>query len=178
MKMIGVFDGIFWGIVLIAIGAWFLVRRYVPVNIPVIRIIVAAVFIYVGIRFLIQGPAIRDRNTVVFSQATIPYSPDRGHDYNVIFSSGTVDLTAAPASVAGSRTEVNVVFGSGVLRIDPRVPVHVSISSAFGSVEAPDGRSVAFGDSDYRSPGWREGSPALEIRATAVFGRLLIQPAS
>ncbi len=176
--MIGVFDGLFWGIVLIAIGAWFILRRYVPVSIPVIRILVAAVFIYIGIRFLIQGPAIRDRNTVVFSQSTIPYSPDRGHDYNVIFSNGTVDLTTAPATEGAQRTEVNVIFGSGVLRIDPAAPVHVSMSSVFGSVEAPDGHSVSFGDSDYRSPAWRAGSPALEIRATTVFGRLVIRPSS
>jgi hypothetical protein len=71
---------------------------------------------------------------------------------------------------------VNVVFGSGVLRIDAAAPVRVTMSSAFGSVEAPDGRSVAFGDSDYRTAAYRDGAPALEIHATAVFGRLLIEP--
>jgi hypothetical protein len=69
-----------------------------------------------------------------------------------------------------------VIFGSGVLRLNPAVPVHVSMSSAFGSVQAPNGRSVAFGDSDYATPSYKAGSPALEIKATAVFGRLVIQP--
>ncbi len=178
MKMVGIFDGVFWGVVLIAVGVWFLVRRYVPIQIPVIRIIIAAIFVYVGIRVLIQGPVIRERNTMVFSQSTLPYTPDSGHDYNVIFSSGTIDLRGAEVGEAGIRAQVNVVFGSGVLRINPSTPVHVSMSSAFGSVDAPNGRSVAFGDSDYRTPAYKEGLPALEIRATAVFGRLVIEPSS
>jgi hypothetical protein len=178
MKMVTIFDGVFWGVVLIALGVWFLLRRYVPVHIPVFRIIVAVVFVYIGIRVLIQGPVIRDRNTMVFSESTLPYSPDNGHDYNVIFSTGIVDLTSATVGSTSVRAEVNVVFGSGVLRLDPRLPIHVSMSTAFGSIVAPNQGSVSFGESDYRTPAFKEGAPALEIRATAVFGKLVIEPAS
>ncbi len=168
-------DGVFWGALLIVLGVWFLVRRYVPVHIPVIRIIIAALFVYVGIRVLVRGPVSRDRNTVVFSESTVQYSPDRGRDYNLVFSSGTIDLSDASATT-DSRLQVNVVFGSGVLRIDPGKPVRVDMSSAFGDVEAPNGRSVAFGDTVYTTPGYKEGAPALHVHATAVFGRLVIQP--
>ncbi len=178
MKMATIFDGVFWGIVLIALGVWFLLRRYVPVHIPVFRIIVAVIFVYVGIRVLVQGPVIRDRNTMVFSESTLPYTPDNGHDYNVIFSTGTVDLTGATVGSASVHTQVNVVFGSGVLRLDPRVPTHVAMSAAFGSIEAPNRGSVSFGESDYRTPAFKEGAPALEIKATAVFGKLVIEPGS
>ncbi len=176
--MAGVFDGVFWGVVLIALGAWFMLRRYIPVQIPVVRILIAVLFIYVGIRVLIQGPVIRDHNTVVFSRTTIPYTPESGRDYNVIFSSGTVDLSSADVGSSGARAEVNVIFGSGVLRIDAAAPVRVTMSSAFGSVEAPNGSTVAFGDADYRTASYRDGAPALEVRATAVFGRLVIQSAA
>jgi predicted membrane protein len=176
MKMVSIFDGVFWGVVLIAVGVWFLVRRYVPVNIPVFRIIIAVIFVYIGIRVLIQGPAIRDRNTVVFTESTLPYTPASGHDYNVIFGSGTVDLTTAVVGQTGNHAQVNVIFGTGVLRLNPSLPIHVSMSSAFGTVEAPNGRSVAFGDSDYNTPSYKPGSPALDIKATAVFGRLVIEP--
>ena len=177
MKMISLFDGVFWGVVLIAVGVWFLVRRYVPVNIPIFRIIIAVIFFYIGIRVLIQGPVIRDHNTIVFTESTLPYTPESGHDYNVIFSSGTVDLTTAVVGETGNHAQVNVVFGSAVLRLNPAVPVHVSMSSAFGTVEAPNGTTVAFGDTDYRTPSYKAGAPALDIKATAVFGRLVIQTA-
>ena len=173
--MVGIIDGVFWGIALIALGVWFLVRQYVPVHIPVFRIIVALFFVYLGVRVLVHGPVVRDHNTVVFSDSTIPYSPDSGRDYNVIFSNGTVDLSRVQVSGTSVRTEVNVVFGAGTLRINPATPVRIRMSSAFGTVEAPNGRSVAFGDAVYTTESYRDGAPALEIRATSVFGRLAIQ---
>lgn len=174
--MVSIVDGICWGAVLIILGVWLIVRHSVPVHIPVIRIIVAALFVYAGVRILVRGPEIMDRNTAVFSESTMQYSPDRSREYNLVFSSGTVDLSKAAPSGATIHAEVNVIFGNGTLRVDPGKPVRVKMSSAFGTVESPNGRSVAFGDSFYTSPSYREGAPALEVHATAVFGRLAIVP--
>jgi hypothetical protein len=176
MKMVSIVDGIFWGSVLILVGVWFIVRRTVPVHIPVIRIIVAVLFVYAGVRILAHGPVSTDRNTAVFSESTMSYSPDRGREYNLIFSSGAVDLSSAAPSGTSIRAEVNVIFANAILRINQSLPVRVNMSSAFGTVESPTGSSIAFGDMVYATPSYREGAPALEIHATAVFGRLKIQP--
>ena len=87
-----------------------------------------------------------------------------------------MDLSEVAVSGAGVRAEVNVIFGNGTLRIDPKMPVRVDMSSAFGTVEAPGGRSVAFGETVYTTPSYAAGSPCLEVHATAVFGRLTIVP--
>ena len=170
--MLSYFDGIFWGIVLILVGVWFLLRRLIPAQIPVFRIIIAALFVYIGIRVLVGGPFGRPGRAAIFSESHLRYAPGWNRDYNIILGRGTVDLTGVSIAGASVRTEVNVVFGSGVLRVDPSQPVRIDMSSAFGTVEAPGGRSVAFGDTVYTSPSYRDGSPALEVRATAVFGRL------
>jgi len=174
--MVSLVDGIFWGVVLIALGVWFLVRHYVPVHVPVIRIIIAVLLVYVGIRVLVHGPFIEDRNTMVFGQSTMRFDPDHGRDYNVIFSTGAVDLSTVSVSGSSVHAQVNVVFGNATLRLNPAVPARVSMSSAFGTVEAPGGRSVAFGDTVYTTESYKEGAPALDVRATAVFGRLVIVP--
>ena len=174
--MLSIVDGVFWGVFLVALGVWLIVRRSFPVRIPVIRIIVAALFIWVGVRVLAGNPVVTDRNTAVFAPSAMTWSADRGREYNLIFSSGSVDLSAAAPGGKNLRAEVNVVFGSGTLRIDRSAPVRVTMSSAFGTVVSPEGRSVAFGDLTYATPSWREGAPALEIHATAVFGRLSIIP--
>jgi hypothetical protein len=176
MRMINLFDGIFWGIVLIVLGVWFLVRKYVPVNIPVIRILIAVLFVYLGVRVLIHGPAFRDKNTVVFSQSEMSYgSGEKDNEYNMIFSSGNVDLTGIPVGDRSVSAEVNVIFGSGTLRLNPAVPARVHMSSVFGSVHAPDGKSVTFGDTIFVTPAYKAGAPALEVKAAAVFGSLRIQ---
>jgi len=175
-EMISLFDGVFWGALLIILGVWFIVRRSLPVNIPLIRIVIAVLFVYAGVRILARGPVSADRNTAVFSESTMRYSPDRGREYNLVFSSGVIDLSSAAPVSASIRAQVNVVFGSGALRIDPSAPVRVHMISAFGTVESPRGESVAFGDMVYTTESYRKGAPALDIRATVVFGRLTIFP--
>jgi len=103
------------------------------------------------------------------------YTTGWDRDYNVIFSRGDVDLSDVALGSSSVKTQVNVVFGSGVLHVNPALPVRVDMSAAFGSVEAPDGRSVSFGDTVYTSSSYRDGAPALEVRANAVFGRLVVQ---
>ncbi len=165
-------DGIFWGVLLIAVGAWFILRRFVPVHIPVIRLVIAVLFIYVGIRVLVRGPF--ENHSAIFSETHQKYAAGWDRDYNIIFGRGDIDLTGVTVSGTAIRTRVNVVFGTGVLRVNPSLPLRIDMSSAFGTVEAPDGRSVAFGDSVYTSPAYRDGAPALMVHATSVFGRLVI----
>ena len=174
--MVSLADGIFWGVLLIVVGVWFLLRNVLPVRIPVIRLIVAVILIYVGIRVLVVRPVIADSNTIVFSESSLAYTPAHGRDYNVIFSTGSVDLSEVPLGGGSVSAEVNVVFGNATLRINPAQPVRVNMTSAFGAVEAPSGRSVAFGDTVYTSASYKDGAPALEIHATAVFGKLTIVP--
>jgi hypothetical protein len=175
MKMAGLFDGIFWGVVLIALGVWLLVRKSIPVHIPVVRILVGVLFVYVGIRVLVWGPSIRQKNTAVFSQTSITADrADRENEYNVIFGSGDVDLRPLSAAERSVGAQVNVIFGSAVLHLDPSVPARVHMSAAFGSIHTPDGRTVSFGDSIYATPAWKAGAPALDVRAAAVFGSLRI----
>lgn len=165
-------DGIFWGILLITVGAWFILRRFLPFHFPVIRLIVAVLFIYVGIRVLMRGPTAA--RAPVFSESHQRYTPGWDRDYNIIFGTGDVDLSGVTLDRASIRTQVNVVFGNGILHVNPSLPVRVDMSAAFGTVDAPDGHSVSFGDSVYTTGTYRDGSPALEIHATAVFGRLAI----
>ncbi len=176
MRIVSLFDGIFWGLFFIVIGVWFLVRRYIPVQIPIVRVILAVLFVWIGIRILIAGPEIRDKNTVVFSEATLEAQADSSRDeYNVIFSSATIDLSQLAPAGGNIRKTVNVVFGSGTLRINPNVPVRIELATAFGSVATPDGKSMVFGDKEYRTPAYKDGADAVIIKASAVFGSLRIQ---
>ncbi len=174
--MISLIDGIFWGAAFILVGVWFIVRHYVPVHIPLGRIIIALLFIYVGVRVLVHGPLIREKNTVVFSDTRLgPEDTGSGGDYTILFSRGFVDLSTLRPSGGTLRKDVNVIFGSGVLKIDPSAAVRIDMSAAFGTVQAPNGRTAAFGDSVYTTASYRDGADCLRIKATAVFGTLRIQ---
>jgi hypothetical protein len=174
MRMVSLMDAVFWGVLLIVLGALLILKKYVPFNLPVVRIIVALVLVYLGVRLLVRGPTVRDENTVVFGSRTTLAGETRGsRDYNVIFGSGDIDFTTMTPDDA--TREVNVIFGSGTLRVNPEAPVKISMSSVFGSVRSPDGSTVSFGDRTWTSAAYREGSPALRIKAAAVFGSLSIR---
>jgi hypothetical protein len=174
MRMVSFIDAVFWGVLLIVLGALLIAKKYVPFNLPVGRIIVALVFVYLGVRIIVHGPTVRGENTVVFgSRTTLVGETAASRDYNVIFGSGDIDFTGLPAD--GTTREVNVIFGSGTLRVNPAAPVQIRMSSAFGSVRAPDGETVAFGDRTWTSAAYRDGAPALRIKAAAVFGSLSIR---
>ena len=173
------FDGIFWGLFFVVIGVWIMVRRYVPVNIPLGRVIFALVFVYLGVRILISGPQIRERNTIVFSDTHMDWTTDtHGNDYNIIFSRGTVDLTGLTPAGGSVYKEVNVVFGTGTLKINPAVPMQIDMTGVFGTVRSPNGSSVSFRDTVYSTPAYRAGADAVRIKATAVFGTLYIDEAA
>jgi hypothetical protein len=174
MRMGSLVDAVFWGALLIVAGVLLIVRKYVPFNLPIGRIIVALVFVYLGVRIIVGGTALRDENTVVFgSRTTLAGETAGSRDYNIIFGSGDIDFTGLPADNA--TREVNIVFGSGTLRVNPDTPLQIRMSSAFGSVRAPDGATVSFGDRTWTSAAYREGSPALRVKASAVFGSLSIR---
>jgi hypothetical protein len=174
MRMGSIVDAVFWGVLLIVAGTLLIVRKYVPFNLPVGRIMVALIFVYLGVRIIVGGTALRDENTVVFgSRTTLAGDAGGSRDYNVIFGSGDIDFRELPAGDA--TREVNVIFGSGTLRVNPDTPVQIRMSSVFGSVRGPDGQTVSFGDRTWTSASYREGVPALRVKAAAVFGSLAIR---
>ena len=175
MRFISLFDGVFWGLFLIVIGVWFMVKRYIPVQIPVFRVIFAVFFVWLGIRILISSPWNPETRTAVFSERALEFGGDASSgDQTVLFNSANFDLTQIKPEGGDVHKTVSVIFGSGTLRLNPDVPAIVRLSTAFGSISTPDGKSVVFGDSEYRTPAYKDGVPALVVKASAVFGSLRI----
>jgi hypothetical protein len=70
---------------------------------------------------------------------------------------------------------VTTIFGSGVLKINPDIPVVIKVDSVFANAHFPDGTNISFGDYTYHSPRKAEQDVApLEIKADVVFGDLTI----
>ncbi len=93
MRMVSIIDAVFWGVLLIVAGVLLIVRKYVPFNLPVGRIMVALVFVYLGVRIIVHGPTVRDENTVVFgSRTTLILEADLGSKR---YSSPLVEVDSA-----------------------------------------------------------------------------------
>lgn len=171
------FNTYFWSGLLIVAGVLMIAKYSLNLRFSTPRVLFGLIIIYIGCFVLFGGSGwgggIRSGANLVFGNGHIPVHALED-EYNIIFSNGSIDMTDMDEVPSDGEVEVNVVFGSGVLRINPDIPIVIKMSAAFGSVEAPDRSSAGFGENIYRTPAAQAGGDYLEIEANAVFGRLEI----
>ncbi len=176
VKMGFLFSGIFWGIVLCLLGVSMILKVVFHLDIPVFRLVLASVLIVLGIRLLLgvtwkNGPV---RNSILFSDGELQAGQD-DRDFVVVFGRGRMDLAGARPEGRTGPIEFTTVFGSGRIRVDPTIPTKVTLSSAFAGARVPDGTQIAFGTYVYRTPGQSDDAPFLDVRATVVFGEIVVE---
>jgi hypothetical protein len=176
MRMGFLFSEAFWGIFLILLGITIVLKAVFGINIPLFKTAFALLLIYAGLSMLAGGnrwPGMKN-NTIIFSQSEMK-ARNNQHDYHIIFGSGVIDLSGINPETTTGKIEVTTIFGSGVLKINPDIPVVIKVDSVFANAHFPDGTNISFGDYTYHSPRKAEQDVApLEIEADVVFGDLTI----
>jgi hypothetical protein len=177
----------FLGLVVILFGLSILLEGVFHIDIPVFRIAVGLVLMYLGARMLLNvfsggGRHGRSDDSAVFSDREYRPNPGEGGrlKYDIIFGRGVVDLTKVARDGADRRVEVNAVFGSATVKIDPSVPTEIEVNVAFGDARLPDHGTTALGSFRYRPPGQDKQEPKLHLKLNAVFGscQVIEQPAA
>jgi predicted membrane protein len=167
----------FFGLVVILIGLSILLEGVFHVDIPIFKIALGLLFLYLGARMLLAvfsggGRHGRDDDAAIFSNRS--YSPSTGDadrlKYDIIFGRGVVDLTRVPREGPDRRVEVNAVFGNATVKIDPAVPLEVEVNAAFGDARLPDHSTTALGSFRYRPQGQDKQEPKLHLKLNVVFG--------
>ncbi len=169
--------GLFWGIILIIIGLSIIFRIFFDINI--FRIIIAVVFILIGIKILIGKPflhATEGENDVFFGDRKVTSAPSNGMEYNTIFGKTVYDfrdINSLPD--LNTRITVNTIFGSTDVLLSPSLPVKIKADAVFATAKMPNDNSVAFGNINYSSTNITDSTSVLEIEAHVVFGALVVK---
>lgn len=174
MRIGFLFTQAFWGGLLILVGISAILRSF-NINIPLMRIVFAFLFIYVGIAILLGHGYLYNGNdyTILFSNRDIRINGElENEEYNIIFSSGMIDLSDIKIT-GNEKIEVNTIFSSGTLFIPENLTIDIKSTAGFGHVSLPNGNSTSFGELTYHSEGL-EGSPVLRIETSTVFAGLEI----
>jgi predicted membrane protein len=175
MRMGFLFSEAFWGVFIIIIGVSIVLKSVFGINLPIVKTAFAILLIYLGISMLAGGNkwCYKSDHNICFGNSRIKV--DSLHkEYNIIFGGGVIDLTDFPLEEGRNRIEINTIFGSGVIKINPEIPVAVRGDAVFASARFPDGHNSSFGGFNYRSPQFKEGGKYLEIEADVIFGSLEI----
>ena len=170
------------GLFFILMGLGMLLRVF-GINIHLTRVAFALFIIFLGVKMLFPKPFGRgsesgsgDANSAVFSDSSVEHKDASPAQYSVAFGSQKIDLTKVDLSKGDVKIGVNAAFGSAEVTLDPKTPVKIVGSSAFGSMQLPGGNSAVFGTHTYRSAAYKEGAPALLIEANVAFGGVEIKP--
>jgi predicted membrane protein len=165
------FSSIFWGVIIIIIGIVVIINVIFGTKIPIIPLIIGLILIYFGVRIITGLSCRRSPKSVIFEEKKIETTTPSGK-YDVIFGRSVIDLTKSEIKEGVSKVEINTIFGSSVVKIDPMMPVKIKASSAFGSGRLPDGNMVAFGEYTYKSDTLKKTDTEdyLLIELHVVFG--------
>ena len=165
------FSGLFWGALLILLGISIILKVVLGIHFPFFRLIVAVLIIYFGIRILIGAPLCKvTRGDVFFREGNI--SSGASGKYDVVFGKGVIDLSDIKLEKETIKKQVSAVFGEGIIKINPEMPVKIVVNSAFAGARFPDGNLVTFGKYTYTTKSFKEGEKHLLVEANAVFGAL------
>jgi predicted membrane protein len=170
------FSRVFWGIFIIIIGLSFILTTVWNIKLPIFRILISLLIIYVGVSLLIgafSGKSSKSWNsdTTQFfhSAAFAPDDETLSKEYTTVFGSQTINLSKLDPK-RDYNLETNSIFGSTRVVVPAHFNLRVKASTAFGSVSLPDGGSAVLGDNTFVHKGNPDSAYTLFIEGNAVFG--------
>jgi hypothetical protein len=168
-----VFNEYFWGLFLILVGGIFLVKHIFNLDIPVGRTIIGVLLVYLGLSILFAGGTVTSRSDIIFGNRNI-HVTDLDREYNIIFGSGTIDLSDAIINGQPGSIKINTIFSTGTVIINRNQPLVIRSNAAFATATMPDHSTISFGNNTYKTGAAGEMPQYLEIESNTVFGTVRI----
>lgn len=171
---------LFWGLLLILIGLSLIIKIVFNIDFPIIKILFAFLFIYLGIKILIGRDFSifhHDDNgqTILFSEKNFSSLED-GKEYSVIFGGGKLDFrTIALPDSETVHCKINTIFGGTEIVLDQNTSVQIKANTAFAGSKMPDGNSSVFGTINYTTDSSSMKKPKVILETNTVFGGLHVK---
>jgi len=169
---------LFWGLLLIVLGLSLVFKIVFNLDFPLLKIIIAFVFIYIGIKILFGSFGIvhirGGDSDIVFGERRFEDFRD-GKEYNVVFGKGVYDFRDFDLHGRTKKVRLNTVFGGSEIRLPRDLPVRIRVDAAFAGANLPNGNTAVFGNTYYESPGLNTSSPFLDLKVDVVFGGVEIR---
>jgi hypothetical protein len=170
-----IFSGVFWGFILILLGLTMILKVVFNIDIPVFRLLLALILIYWGAKLLFGLSFVpKSEKNVVFDDKDITHIVS-DKEYNVVFGKSNIDLRNFDWQGESAKVEINVVFGSSTIFINPEIPTKIKMEAVFAEGKLPEGNISFFGDNLYQTSSYKEGENYLLIELDIVFGSCLVR---
>ena len=169
--------GLFWGIILIALGLSIIFK--IIFGISIFRIVIAAAFILLGIIILVGRPVFhsaKDERDVIFGEKSYQTSSIKSSEYNTIFGKTVYDFRDLDSLPPGkTKLKFNTIFGNTEIFLPAGLPLQIKADAVFSAAKLANGNTVAFGSASYQSSEADTSSSKLYIEISVVFGGITIE---
>ncbi|MDI3503199.1 MAG: hypothetical protein PWP64_135 [Candidatus Cloacimonadota bacterium] len=165
MRMNFFFSNIFWGTLLVLWGVSLILKTF-NIHLPLAKIFLAVIIIMFGIKLLIGTGSSHVSRSKASRKSDIRVN--NSGEYNMIFSSGKIDLT--DLDQYAHDIEINVIFGSAKVILPAHLNYDIEPSTIFGATVLPNKHQYGFGDSHYHR-GTNPGE-STHIESSCIFGRI------
>ena len=161
------FGGLFWGLLISLIGISMILKYVLNIDLHLGSIFFGIILVLFGLK-LIFGQSFKPVVKHHHNNKVNFYSGSG--DHNILFSSGTIDLTNYKD---GSRfpREINVVFGSAVVLVPDSMNLEIATTTVFGSTNLPGRSYNGFGE-DTIILSNDNSKPLIKMETNTVFGKL------
>ena len=161
MKMGIFFGNLFWGILLILLGASLILKGF-GIHIPLAKIFIAIVIILFGIKLLVGG-SFKCTSGKVYRETKGQFT-----EYSTVFASQKIDLTHLKPG--DKPVKVNVVFSAGQVILPDNVVFDSKLTTVFGALNTPTRSYSGISDTAQVINPDAEGEKVF-LEINTVFGR-------
>ncbi|MCX7756862.1 MAG: hypothetical protein N2166_00870 [candidate division WOR-3 bacterium] len=166
-------NALFWGTIIIIIGILIILNATLGIKLPIFRIFLGVLFLYLGLKIIVGTSAGRSycRKASIYKEVS-----EKIDKYDIVFSNQKLDFSGFKLKSGRNDIEINIAFGGGEIKINPTLPVKIKANVAFGSAHFPDGTTIGFGAYTYKTPSYEEDTTSdyLFIKLNIAFGNATI----
>ncbi len=141
MKKI-MFCSMIWGLILVLIGTSILINVLFGINIPIIKFLLAAFFIYMGIKILMPSSfkkwCKKYSYECTYKSESESFKEDK---FNACFTSTSLDLNSFNALTEPKTIYISAQFAEVKVTLPNNIPVHVKADATFSAVNLPNGKN-------------------------------------
>ncbi len=167
------FSGIFWGAILIIGGVLFIIKHFINIDIPVIRILFGVLLVYWGMSIIFSHSSTKAKIVVKSNnESKIVKIEKNKKEYNVVFGSSTIDFSDIDKINNGDVFEINCVFSNTIINIPEEIDYSVEINTAFGEVNMQGENIGMFSNQIIEKD---TGKKKIHIILNTVFGKTEIR---
>ena len=171
--------GLVFGAFLILLGVLVIVKILVPFDLPVFKILLGLLFVYIGVSIIVRKPCCwkMPKSCANTEQTMFGQSNFQGEAvpqiHSVLFGSSTFDYSTADLNKI-REVKINVAFGSAKIILPQNAPLDILGSVAFGGLRMPNGNSQNFGSLQYITPDTPSDTVRLRVQVDVAFGEAVI----